>query len=121
MTKDPMQNMAATLLNPGWPALRARTPALHEAVPGSPMTKTDRLRAYLRDVGPATPVMLAQAADLNTTALVGALLKSDVRRGQVRLHAGKYFWAHDFDAAREAEIREAAALLRRAGWRVKRP
>jgi hypothetical protein len=116
---DPMQNMAATLLKPAWPQVAPpRKPKAHG--PGE-ASKTERLRAYLRDVGPATAVVLALEADLASTALVGALLKQDIQRGAVEFRASRYCWVQQFDWEVQADLKAAARLLRRHGWRVQRP
>lgn len=110
---NPFNQIAATLASqPAWPFASA-TPQPEKGV-----SKTERMRAYLRQHGSATAATLADEGNLNTRALVGALLKGDLARGLVFRRNGRYFWNPQFDQAHQQRLAEAAALLRRNGYRV---
>ena len=85
------------------------------------LNKTEFVRQYLQEQGAATAADLAMAAELERTALVGALLKADIKKGQVLYAAGKYHWNAEFDQVLPSEIHAACALLRRHGYRVHAP
>ncbi len=80
--------------------------------------KTQTMRQYLQRHGPTNSVTLALEAELGNTGLVSALLKSDIERGSVYRRGDKWAWNDDWSAARHEALREAAALLRRAGYTV---
>jgi len=82
------------------------------------VSKTDRLRNYLRTQGAANAFTLADEADVPQTALVGALLKGDIAKGRVIFRGDKYHWNHQFDEAMHKRLQEAAALLRANGFTV---
>jgi hypothetical protein len=84
-------------------------------------TKTQTMRRYLQCHGPANSVTLALEAELENTGLVSALLKGDIERGSVYRHGDKWAWNDEWSAAREQALRDAAALLRHAGYVVKPP
>lgn len=71
------------------------------------ITKTERMRQYLREHGPATSATLAMEADVPTCALVGALLKGDLARGSVAREGGRYAWNPEWDDQVAAELRDA--------------
>jgi hypothetical protein len=83
-----------------------------------PHTKTEALRAYLREVGRATAADLAMEADLANTGLVWALLKGDIAKGAVERRANQYIWNFDFDEEKQRDISEAIHLLKSAGYSV---
>jgi len=112
---DPFSQITSALTSPRGPWLPTPQPE-----PAQP-SKTDRLREYLRTQGSATAIDLALEADLASTGLVGALLKVDLERGRVEFRAGRYTYNHEFDEAMDAEIRKAMALLKRHGYKVKKP
>lgn len=87
-----------------------------EAIP----TKTERMRRYLREHGPANSHTLAMEADLSSSGLVGALLKNDLHKGSIFKRGDRYVWNPEWDQKVQAEIREAKALLRRHGYEVRR-
>lgn len=82
------------------------------------MSKTERIRRYLRECGPANSATLAMEADVPQCALVGALLKGDLQRGSVLRQGTRYAWNHQWDIQAQEEISQAKALLRRHGYNV---
>lgn len=83
-----------------------------------PDSKTERMRAYLRTEGAATAATLAMEADVDRPALVGALLKADLKRGSVFRRGHKYCWNPQFDAQHHQRLADAARLLRANGFTV---
>jgi hypothetical protein len=83
-----------------------------------PESKTERMRAYLRTEGAATAATLAMEADVDRPALIGALLKADLKRGSVFRRGNKYHWNPQFDAQHHQRLAEAARLLRANGFTV---
>ena len=83
-----------------------------------PESKTERMRAYLRQHGAANAATLADEANVPSTALVGALLKTDLHRGSVFRRGHKYHWNPQFDAQHHQRLAEAASLLRANGFTV---
>jgi membrane protein DedA with SNARE-associated domain len=111
-----IQHIAATLANRGpW--------SMAQAAPDAPKPtgKTDTMRQYLQQYGSATAVLLAMEADLASTGLVGALLKGDLARGRITYRLGRYWWNPAFDERLQADIDQAVALLKRHGWKVRKP
>jgi hypothetical protein len=98
-----------------------RTPAPEDQDTQPTITKTDRLRNYLREHGEASSADLAIEADLPGSAQVGAMLKNDLAKGAVRKTARGYAWNYEFDDQVQVNLREAVALLRRHGYRVDPP
>lgn len=84
------------------------------------MGKTERMRAYLREVGSANAATLADEADVPQTALVSALLKADLLRGSVFRRGHTYHWNHQFDTQHHQRLAEAVSLLRANGYQVKK-
>lgn len=82
------------------------------------LSKTERIRTYLREVGPANSATLAMEADVPSCALVGALLKGDLARGSVVRDGARYVWNNDWDSKAAEQIRQAKALLKRHGYTV---
>ncbi|MBS3998132.1 MAG: hypothetical protein KGZ67_12530 [Hydrogenophaga sp.] len=115
---NPFAHIAASLSGrPAWPFAVAT-----DSEPADPgLSKTERMRAYLRQHGPAVAATLADEADVPTSALVGALLKGDMARGSVYRRGHKYHWNPQFDVQLHEQIKQAAALLRRHGYRVEAP
>jgi hypothetical protein len=111
---SPFDHIAATL---GW---RPRWSFSIEAQPAEPaISKTERMREYLRQHGPTTAMDLAMEADVPSSALVGALLKGDLARGSVYKVGNRYHWCHQFDLELHKRLKDAAALLRAHGYMVK--
>lgn len=84
------------------------------------MGKTERMRAYLREVGSANAATLADEADVPQTALVSALLKADLIKGSVFRRGHTYHWNPLFDAQHHQRIADAVRLLRANGYQVKK-
>ena len=84
------------------------------------MSKTERMRQYLREHGSARGITLAMEADLASVSLVSALLDGDIKKGRVTFNDGHYFWDPAFDEALHQEIEAAKALLVRHGYEVRR-
>lgn len=82
------------------------------------ISKTERIRTYLREVGPAVSAVLAEEADVPSCALVGALLKGDLARGSVVKLGERYAWNPEWDQKTDAAIRQAKSLLKRHGYTV---
>lgn len=97
---------------------RRQIPCTDERV--TSLSKTERIRRYLRDVGPANSATLAMEADVPSCALVGALLKGDIARGSVVRDGARYVWNGDWDQHATKQIRQAKALLKRHGYIVTR-
>lgn len=95
-----------------------RQPPCAERFEVTSLSKTERIRTYLREVGPAVSATLAIEADVPSCALVGALLKGDLARGSVVRDGARYVWNSDWDNQAAEEIRKAKALLKRHGYIV---
>ena len=106
--------MAAVLSVTNWPAI----PKTDPGTPG--ISKTERMRQYLREHGWANSSTLAMEADAPQTALVGALLKGDLSKGRVIRDGNGYRWNRAFDDRTADRIKRAVALLRRHGYEVKK-
>lgn len=100
------------------PFTRCAAPAGSTTQKGA--SKTSKLLYALRD-GPKTGAQLATIADLESTGLVGALLKHARSRGQVNFWGGHWSLNPDFDADLRAELDAAVAMLRRAGYKISPP
>lgn len=85
------------------------------------MTKTDKIRHYLRTQGPANCHTLAMEAEVVSTSLVGSLLAGDIEKGRILFRAGMYHWNQQYDEALQKKLAAAAALLKRHGWTVSKP
>jgi hypothetical protein len=110
---NPMQSIATALTGRSpWPF---QMPAKPEPKPTS---KTDKLRHHLRAQGSANAVVLAMEADLDNTGLVSALLAGDIEKGRVFMRAGKYHWNPQHDEQLQAQLKAAANLLKRHGYKV---
>ena len=88
------------------------------------LNRTDRMRRLLA-TGPAGARELAACAGV-TSAMVGALLKADLRIGRVVrtvLRDGRvgYQLSQEYDAQAREAIVDAIALLKRHGFKVIRP
>lgn len=111
---SPLEQMAKTLTRPAWsfPAALTEKPA---------ETKTERIRALLRNAGPKRSLEIVMELDLDISAsVVGSLLKNDLHKGAVVYQDGRYAWNQDYDEALANEIYVATALLRRHGYRVEK-
>jgi hypothetical protein len=111
-----MQHIANTLANRGpWSMAQARQPDEPK-----PTSKTDKMRQYLREHGPANCHTLAMEGEVVSTSLVGSLLKGDLARGRIVFdpQRGLYEWNPAFDERLQADIDQAVALLKRHGWKV---
>lgn len=84
-------------------------------------SKAQTLRHLLQTHGRLTARQLATMADLEASALVGALLKNDVGLGRVKFDGVAYCWHDQFDEKLRASIAEAITLLRRHGYKVEKP
>lgn len=87
------------------------------AEPG-PLSRTERLRLALHTHGRCSARTLAEKVGLESGALVGALLKHDIKIGKVKYFEGAYELEPDFDMSDRAEIATAIALLQRHGYKV---
>lgn len=85
------------------------------------VSKVQTMRDALRAHGRLTARQLATMADLESTALVGGLLKNDLGHGRVKFDGAAYCWNDGFDERLQEAITDAVALLRRNGWRVEKP
>jgi hypothetical protein len=113
---DPFSQITSALTSPRGPWLP--TPQPEEPKPPS---KTDKMRQYLREHGPANCHTLAMESEVVSTSLVGSLLAGDIEKGRVFFKQGKYHWNPDFDERLQADIRSAIALLQRHGYKVRKP
>lgn len=112
----PFEQMAAGLIGrPAWPTVKPVKPVKKA---DRRTSKTERMRAYLREQGEACAAVLAEEGDVETTGLVWALLKSDLASGRVFLRNGKYRWNPQFDEQLHKDLMAAKALLRRHGFEV---
>lgn len=110
---NPIDHMATTLTGRSpWPF------DLTQISTDRPESKTERMRAYLRQHGAANAATLADEADLATTGLVAALLKGDIARGSVFRKGHKYHWNPQFDSDHSNRLADAARLLRANGFSV---
>lgn len=87
MTNSPFINMAATLTREAQPVSPppARRPNIHTRYSGA-----TRAMRHSLDQGSYTAAELAEIHNLHTTALVGALLAFDIRKGRVKFDDGVY-------------------------------
>ena len=98
----------------------APAPATTCSAPGQ--TLTARIRELVRQHGPLSSLSIAATLEIDgSSGLVYALLKNDLQKGQVEFSDGKFYWNHDYDAGLAKRISQAAALLKRHGYRVKAP
>lgn len=88
---------------------------------GAKTNKTMALRDYLRDIGPATAVTLADEVGLDRVDLVSALLAKDLLRGRIERVGAEYRFNHQYDDMVRAGQQDMAQTLRRAGWTVTPP
>jgi len=95
-------------------------PPVPQAIPAG-MTRTEAIRDLLRTSGPKNALAIAVILELPDSGRVAALLKEDLRKGAVRLVDGRYEINPDYDAQLLRDLNQAAALLRRHGWKVKEP
>jgi hypothetical protein len=74
---------------------------------------TDQELEVLRQCYPSL-----KTADLDNTGLVSALLAGDIEKGRVFMRAGKYHWNPQHDEQLQAQLKAAANLLKRHGYKV---
>ena len=111
----PFGHIAATLSGrPAWLFAKPEAPSEETT------SKTERMREYLRQHGPATAEELAMEADVPCNSLVGALLKGDLHRVSVYRVGNRYHWNPQYDQALQERLKKAAALLRANGYQVKK-
>jgi hypothetical protein len=84
-------------------------------------SKAQTLRDLIRKNGRLNARQLAKMAELEATALVGALLKNDVAIGRIKFDGVAYCWHEGFDETLQRALTDAVALLRRHGYRVEKP
>lgn len=115
---NPFTNMADTLSARG----QQRPAFPRTAKPeGAKPNKTQALRDYLRDVGPATAVTLADEVGLERVDLVSALLAKDLIRGNIERVGNLYRINAEYEGMVRAGQEDMARTLRRAGWTVTPP
>ena len=83
-------------------------------------TKIEWVRALLRTQGPLTAQQICLEVDYPHTSLVSASLKGDLAKGRIELRNGRYHYNHQFDDQLADELAQAAELLRRHGYEVRR-
>ena len=115
---NPFTQIAGVLTAKGQ-ARRAPWPAATEPAPKS--NKTQAMRDYLQNVGPATAVVLADEVGLDRADLVSALLAKDMLRGRIERVGAEYRFNHQYAAVVRAGEEDMARTLRRAGWTVTPP
>lgn len=85
-------------------------------------TLTARIRDLIRQHGPLSSHSIAATLEMDgASGLVYALLKNDLQKGQVEFSDGKFYWNQAYDEGLAKRIKQAAALLRRHGYRVGAP
>jgi hypothetical protein len=84
-------------------------------------TKTQRLRDLIQQHGSMRAGELADCVGLESSALVGGLLKHDIALGRVFFDGKAYRWNTEYDERLGESIADAIALLRRHGFRVEPP
>lgn len=80
--------------------------------------KTQAMRDYLRDHGPANAFTLADEVGLERSDLVSALLAKDLIRGSIERVGDLYRINTEYDATVRSGQEDMARTLRRAGWIV---
>lgn len=84
-------------------------------------SKTQAMRDYLRDHGPANAFTLADEVGLERSDLVSALLAKDLISGSIERVGDLYRINTEYDAMVRAGQEDMARTLRRAGWTVTPP
>lgn len=93
-----------------------------EAFDGVPNgSKAGQVRALLAQCGPLNAASICMVVDIESTSLVGPVMKWDMKLGRVLLEDGKYFLNPRFVEEEAAQVRAAVNLLRKHGYRVKEP
>lgn len=104
-------------------SLAKRYPAASMPVPkcSAPgQTLTASIRELIRQHGPLSSLSIATTLEIDgARGLVYALLKNDLQKGQIEFSDGKFYWNHAYDEGLAKRIKQAAALLRRHGYRIK--
>jgi hypothetical protein len=77
------------------------------------------IRVMLEEHGALSARTIAEKLRM-PSGRVGAIVKHDRQRGRIRFHEGRYELAPGWDEDMYEQIRQAAALLRRHGYRVER-
>jgi hypothetical protein len=83
-------------------------------------TRTQQLRDLIREHGQLNAAQLAVMAGLESSALVGGLLKHDLHLGRVKFDGVGYLWNDDYNERLGEAIADAIALLRRHGYVVQK-
>lgn len=114
---DPFAHMAGTLAAEKPARSWLSAPEVRPLPEG--VTRTAAMLTLLA-TGPQPAAALAAAAGGIPSAAVSAILKTQIKRGQVRLEAGVYELVPDYEADLRDRLKEAAALLRANGYAVSR-
>lgn len=114
---SPFDQMAETLARLRRPLVQAERTSRCVSV-----SRTERIRQIVKEQGPISALAIACELDEDTidSGRVAALLAADIRKGRIERVAAGYRLVDDYDTRLAAELQEAAALLRRHGWRVTR-
>lgn len=115
---NPFTNMADSLSARG--QQRPTFPRAAKPESAKP-NKTQALRDYLREHGPATAVVLADEVGLDRVDLVSALLAKDLIRGSIERVGNEYRINAQYEGMVRAGQEDMARTLRRAGWTVTPP
>lgn len=83
-------------------------------------TRTQQLRDLILEHVRLTAAQLAVMAGLESSALVGGLLKHDLHLGRIKFDGVGYLWNADYNERLGESIADAIALLRRHGYRVEK-
>jgi hypothetical protein len=116
---NPFTNMTDALTARG--AQRGSFPRVPIKASGKKPNKTQALRDYLRDTGPATAVVLADEVGLERVDLVSALLGKDLILGRVYREGIVYHFNHQYADTVRANEEDMARRLRLAGWTATPP
>jgi hypothetical protein len=99
-------------------ALTRQTETFAPTIDEPGTTRTGQLRAMLK-AGPLTCEQLSRGSGISRNSVSG-LLNEDVKKGRLLLERGVYRTSPDYDADKAKRLRDAAALLRAAGYVVVR-
>lgn len=111
------------LLNPIRMRLPASVPSewLEADKPKAELSKAGQVRALLAQRGAMNANAICLEVDIESTSLVGPVMKWDMKLGRVLLEDGRYFLNPRFVEEEAAQVRAAVNLLRKHGYRVRRP
>ena len=84
-------------------------------------SKAAQIRALLARSGPLNAAAICMDVDVESTSLVGPVLKWDMKLGRVLFEDGKYSLNPRFVEEEQAQVRAAVNLLRKHGYRVEVP